>query len=456
MRILVVSPYPPARDGIAAYALQAVAALRSAGHEVEALSPGPSAAHHHLDLRGPRGVVALGRRVRAYDRIIVQFHPDMFYPQPFADRPWTATSYALAALFRLAPDLEVVVHETDYSRGRMPGPLGRAVRFMWQSAPSVVVHTEQERESFHEAFGVPPERIRVVDHGEHFRRRVVADRAAARAALGLPAGDFVFLAIGFIQPHKGFDRAIRAFGRLGGPELAPGVRLDIVGSVRVEEPAYLEHLDELRVLAAATPGTALHVGYTTDEEFDRWIVAADVVVLPYRHIWSSGVMERAALYERPVIVTRVGGLAGQARAGATVVGTDDDLADAMRAAAGLVGAPRRSAWPVQTAPGDDGRSGAVVDVDRDAVMAEVRSRAADLRGVAYRPEGQPRPTRASAPLRRVPYLAPPAPVSARPGVGLVKRLQRRVTAWQIDPLVHHLNHLRDAAIEAVDRREPAP
>ena len=44
MRTLVVSPYPPARDGIAAYALQQVRALRRAGDDVEVLSPGPSAA----------------------------------------------------------------------------------------------------------------------------------------------------------------------------------------------------------------------------------------------------------------------------------------------------------------------------------------------------------------------------------------------------------------------------
>ena len=31
-RILVISPYPPVRDGIAAYALQTVRALRRQGH----------------------------------------------------------------------------------------------------------------------------------------------------------------------------------------------------------------------------------------------------------------------------------------------------------------------------------------------------------------------------------------------------------------------------------------
>src|SRR5439155_159192 len=74
----------------------------------------------------------------------------------------------------------------------------------------------------------------------------------------------------------------------------------------------------------------IHERYVSDEEFDRWIVAADVVVLPYRHIWSSGVMERAALYDRPVIATRVGGLEAQARPGTMIVDDDEELARAMQ------------------------------------------------------------------------------------------------------------------------------
>ena len=55
----------------------------------------------------------------------------------------------------------------------------------------------------------------------------------ARAALGLPADEHVFLCIGFVQPHKGFDRAVRAFAGLA----AQGARLDVVGSVAGRRPA---------------------------------------------------------------------------------------------------------------------------------------------------------------------------------------------------------------------------
>ena len=40
-----------------------------------------------------------------------------------------------------------------------------------------------------------------------------------------------------------------------------------------------------------------------DEEFDRWIGAADAVVLPYRRAWSSGVLARAHALGTPAIVS---------------------------------------------------------------------------------------------------------------------------------------------------------
>lgn len=442
MRILMVTPYPPTRDGIAAYAIQAVSALRRDGHEVEVLSPGPSAAHHHLDLVGPRGALALAKRVRSYDRLIVQFHADIFFPVPHGRSERAIGSAALAVAFRAARHVEVRVHEIDYTWGNGSGAAEIATRALWQSVDRIVVHTPAERDDFARAFRVPIDRVEVEAHGSQFAPRVADDRSTARHRLGIPQEPVMLLAIGFIQPHKGFDRAIRAFDGMD----RAGCRLEVVGSVRIEDPAFVAHLEELEQLAAATPGVTLHVGYMSDADFDRWLVASDVVVLPYRSIWSSGVMERALLYDRPVVATRVGALADQAadRPGVTIVGNDIELASAMRAAAGREAeAFAHSPWPAE------GR-------DRAVVQAEIQARAAGLRRPSSPVASLNRPPLAretSAPLRRVPLLALPPPVSARPGAALVKRLIRRATAWQMDAVVHQLNSVHEATIEAVERVE---
>jgi len=450
MRILMVSPYPPIRDGIAAYAVQAVAALRRDGHEVEVLSPGPSAAHHHLDLEGPRGPLVLARRVRGYDKVIIQFHPDVFYPVAASPSRHAAVSLALLAAVRAARRTQVIVHEIDYRLGRRRGPDGIAARRLWRGVDSILLHTELERRNFIEAFGVRPERTAVTAHGAHFVRRTSMSREAARRSLGIPDRELVFLSIGFLQPHKAFDRAVCAFDGLG----TLGCSLHIVGSVRVDEPGHLAYLAELQELVDATAGAHLHNQYVSDELFDRWLVASDVVVLPYRNIWSSGVLERALLYDRRVIATAVGGLGQQAgaRPGVTLVDEDGLVAAMWRArgqADALPEAAVEASWP---AGGEQ---------LRERIQDEVVARATKRRGLPVG-AGRTRPAatgRASQPLRRLPPLGVPPPTSARPGVSLVKRLVRRATAWEVDPLVAQVNALRELTIQALERsadqdREP--
>jgi glycosyltransferase involved in cell wall biosynthesis len=450
VRILMVTPYPPLRDGIGNYAVQEVKRLRAQGHDVEVLSPEPSAAHHHLELSSRRGPLALAKRVSAYDRVVIQFHPDMFFPIGSTGARRLEVTLGLLAVFRLA-DVEVRVHEVNYEFGRGHSVLARATRAMWRAADRITVHTEMERERFAEAFGVPLERIAVAEHGESFVKRTTATKDEARTRLGLPDDAFVFLSIGFLQPHKGFDHAVRAFARLGAGDGRPR-RLEVVGSVRLDDPFYLGYLEELRDLVAATPGVALHEGYVGDEMFDLWIVASDALVLPYRFIWSSGVIERAHLYDRPAIASRVGGLADQAEPGTLLVDDDDELLAAMRTVLGVTAGGPATAPPWPT-------------TGRDAILSEVRARAAAERGSVRVRDLSPATGRASggeavlagsAPLRRVPPLVLPPPVSARPGVSTVKRVIRRLTAWEVDPLVEQVNRLRDALIESAERHDPPP
>ncbi len=434
----MVSPYPPVRDGLANYAVQEVKRLRAAGHDVEVLSPGPSAAHHHLDLVGVRGVLALARRVRAYDRVIVQYHPAVFFAPTATPSERAATYAALAAAWTAAHDIELRVHEYPHH-----GPATRAeavaARAMFRAATRVSTHTERERIELSAAFGLDPEQVSVADHGANFERRTSVERSEARERLGLPAEGFMFLSIGFLQPHKGFDRAIQAFAGLADH----GCRLDIVGSVRVEDNEYVAYVDELRELAEGTPGVSLHEEYVSDAEFDVWIVACDALVLPYRLIWSSGVCERAALYDRPVIASRAGGLADQVVGEATLVGSDEELERAMRAVAGLVDDVRVSGnWPT---------------TGRDAVLAEIRARAGRRHpgrvgqpGTGAASSGVRRRLAArTAPLRRVTPLAMPEARSARPGASSLKRIVRRLTAWQIDPIIGQVNRLQQATIDAM-------
>ena len=437
MRTLLISPYPPTHDGIAAYASQMAKSMRAGGDSVTVLSPSPSAAHLHLAYAGPRGSAALGRRVRGYDKVVLQYHPAFHYDSDAFLRR-TSTDLVLGQALRVARRSVVCVHEVEYEEFRQSGCRRAAADFFWQSADELIFHSDYELENFRALFPGAARRAHIADHGANFFKHSHLDKESARRSLGVSQEVFLFLAIGFIQRHKGFDRAIRAFTGLHEHRAA----LAIVGSCRSAEPEFLAYLGELRSLETRTPGVELHEGYVSDEMFDRWIIAADVVVLPYRRIWSSGVLERAKLYETPVIATRVGGLHEQADTGrTTLVASDDELRAAMSTALGVPMSNPPSWSPTVNAPWS-------------VVQAELQRRAALLGDPSGAPTStQPGKEPSSDALRSVGGFTAPPLSSKRPGVGTVKHLVNRAVSWRVDPVAKQVESVRVAAVNAVDELE---
>ncbi|MFA5565887.1 MAG: glycosyltransferase family 4 protein [Acidimicrobiia bacterium] len=458
MKILMVTPYPPIRDGIASYALQQVKALRAEGHEVHVLSPQPSAAHFHLNLYSPKGPLALLKRARKYDKVIIQFHPDVFYDLGFNAAERLRTTAALGVLARSIHNLEIVAHEVNYEAAARKSAEGWLTKYFWRNVDHIMVHTAAERARMAAALGLPLERIELLDHGSSFLRRVYVGQSEARHRLGLPETGHVFLSIGFVQEHKGFDRAVKAFAKLGE---ASAASMYVVGSVRVEEPHHLQYVEDLRHLVETTPGAHLRESYVSDELFDLWLVAADTVVLPYRHIWSSSVLERSALYDRQVIATRVGGLEAQAPSGTIFVDSDAELATAMqhRILGTAIDAVTRA--PAAELLASEWTELQGDQVDREGVMAAVVGQATQRRGheiVGFEDEiegttriRQSRSVRnAKNALARFQPLELPPPRSTRPGVGFVKRGVSKLTNWQLRPIVERINDLTRATAEALD------
>jgi hypothetical protein len=114
-------------------------------------------------------------------------------------------------------------------------------------------------------------------------------------------------------------------------------RLFVVGSLRVTDEENFDYLEKLFDLAK--PNRDIHViqSYVSNEDFDTWISASDWVVVPYSEIWSSAVLGRAKLLQRPAIVSNVGGLPGQASPSDILFATDNELTLALRTASAKLG-----------------------------------------------------------------------------------------------------------------------
>ena len=337
MKYLIVTSFPPTHCGIGVYASQRVRQLRESGNLVDVLSPDCRGnVDFAWNLQGGARVIKLVGLLPFYDRVVIQYNWTFFYRGLLDEsHRWESlrTTLSFIILWVLGRrKIEVIGHEIPFlSRTSKLSVNFRLFRWKWKLVPKLILHTTREREKFlqHYAFSAKPNQIEICPHHAAFHKFRDISWEAARDELGLPIDATIFLCIGFIQRHKGFDRAMRAFEKAS----LTTAQLYVVGSLRLEYRDAIEYVAELRALARSSRNVHLHERFLTDEEFDTWIAASDWVVVPYREIWSSSVAARARLFQRRAILSMVGGLPEQGADGDLFFNDDEELEQVFRRAA---------------------------------------------------------------------------------------------------------------------------
>lgn len=124
----------------------------------------------------------------------------------------------------------------------------------------------------------------------------------ARKHLGQPANEKIILFFGFIRNYKGLDILYKAMAT---PAIrAAGIKLMVAGEYYEDEKKYEELVKELDISGQLI----LKTDFIPDSQVKYFLCAADVVIQPYRNATQSGVTPLAYHFEKPMIVTNVGGL----------------------------------------------------------------------------------------------------------------------------------------------------
>ena len=124
----------------------------------------------------------------------------------------------------------------------------------------------------------------------------------ARKNLGIDSNQRVILFFGFVRPYKGLDLLLKAMAMDEVRNLK--ITLIVAGEFYGDEKLYRDMVSELKI----SDSIRFHSSYIPKEDVKNYFCAADVVVQPYKSATQSGITQIAYHFERPMIVTDVGGL----------------------------------------------------------------------------------------------------------------------------------------------------
>ncbi len=196
----------------------------------------------------------------------------------------------------------LTVHDVESFRPGMHSGFLRNFTYLLSSA--VIVHNVVSKT---ELLRINPEiesKTYVIPHGSYLG--LIAPRIskeAARQSLKLPLKEKVILFFGQIKEVKGLDLLIEAFGKVAS-NIAP-VKLVIAGKVwKADFSKYQSLIDKYEI----ANNCRLEIRYIPDDEISAFYSCADLIVLPYRKIYQSGVLLMAMSYGVPVLASDLPGM----------------------------------------------------------------------------------------------------------------------------------------------------
>ena len=205
------------------------------------------------------------------------------------------------------------------------------IRYFIRSVDHFIAMSESVREDCRKF--LPAQRHDAVSFNPHplydnFGEAVPKDEA--RKFLNLPQDKTILLFFGFIRDYKGLDLLMRAYAKTITNHQSPitNLLLVVAGEFYNNGAQYSELEKELHLEGTIEWRT----DFIPDDKVRYYFSAADLIVQPYKTATQSGVTQIAYHFERPMLVTNVGGLAEivpNGKVGYVCAVDENDIANAL-------------------------------------------------------------------------------------------------------------------------------
>lgn len=148
----------------------------------------------------------------------------------------------------------------------------------------------------------PTKKASLIPHPIYDNYGTPISKAEARQRLQLQPGKRYILFFGFIRQYKGLDLLLKAMADERMKKL--DIHAIVAGEYYEDAAPYQQLLQELQL----GDRVLMHTDFIPTEAVKNYFCAADLVVQPYKSATQSGISQIAYHFEKPMVVTRVGGL----------------------------------------------------------------------------------------------------------------------------------------------------
>jgi glycosyltransferase involved in cell wall biosynthesis len=179
------------------------------------------------------------------------------------------------------------------------------LRMQYRLADHIFVHTDKMKLELIGDYGVGQQAITVLTHpiNDAFPDTDLTT-AQAKQRLGIRGNERVILFFGRLRPYKGLEYLVAAFQHT--LLRHKYYRLIIAGERKKGSEEYAERIQAMISDDVRGGRIISHIKFIPDEEAEVYFKAADLLVLPYKEIFQSGVLFLAYSFGVPVVVTDVG------------------------------------------------------------------------------------------------------------------------------------------------------
>ncbi|MGY8950493.1 MAG: glycosyltransferase [Flavobacteriales bacterium] len=131
----------------------------------------------------------------------------------------------------------------------------------------------------------------------------IVEKSTAKEKLGLNENGKYLLFFGFVRKYKGLDIMLEVMADKRIQDL--GVKLIVAGEFYDNKEEYIAQINSLNI----SDYVILRTDFILEDQVKDYFCASDMITQTYRTATQSGVTQIAYHFEKPMLVTNVGGLA---------------------------------------------------------------------------------------------------------------------------------------------------